>query len=241
MSIAEKLAIVAENVPKVYKAGQDELWDGIVYEERTNYTQQFKDWQMEYIRPPQKITPVTVGSANQMLRGNTLLKKVESEYFDFSQLATGTSNQEGFHYTFYGCSALEEVEDVGIGVSNSIYSFNYTFNGCSQLHTISKLTVADTTKFANAFNACRQLVNLTINGTIGQSGLDLRWSPLSKTSIESVIGALSETTNGLSITLSKAAINSAFGINLDDENTYPEGSEYYTLRHSRDNWTINYG
>lgn len=239
MSIAEKLNTIVENVPKVYKAGHDDLWEGII-NTRENFSMQFKDWQMEYMRPPQKIAPVTVGSANQMLRGNTLLKKVESEYFDFSRLATGTSNQEGFHYTFYGCSALEEVEDVGIGVSNSIYSFNYTFNGCSQLHTISKLTVADTTKFINAFNACRRLVNLTINGTIGQSGLDLHWSPLSKTSIESVIGALSETTSGLSITLSKVAINNAFGINLDDESTYPEGSEYYTLRHSRDNWTINY-
>ena len=30
------------------------------------------------------------------------------------------------------------------------------------------------------------------------------------------------------------------GININDETTYPVGSEFYTLRHSKDNWTFSY-
>jgi hypothetical protein len=40
--------------------------------------------------------------------------------------------------------------------------------------------------------------------------------------------------------LSKAAVNNAFGIDVDDASTYPEGSEYYNLRYSKSNWTFNY-
>lgn len=240
MSIAEKLTTIAENVPKVYEAGQDELWDGIVYDERKDYAQQFKGWQIEHMRPKNKITPVTVGSANQMLRGNTLLKEVESKHFDFSQLETGTSNQEGFYYTFYGCSALTTIEDVGIGTNNPICSFNYTFNGCTALQTVAQITVAETTRFSNTFNACRQLVNLTIKGTIGQGGLDLHWSPLSKTSIESVIGALSETTTTQNpdITLSKAAVDKAFETDKGLSNG-SSSADWFTLVGTKKKWTIS--
>ena len=55
-----------------------------------------------------------------------------------------------------------------------------------------------------------------------------------------IISALSRTTTGKTLTLKKTAVNEAFGIDVDDETTYPEGSEYYTLRHSRDNWTFSY-
>ena len=216
MSIADKLTTVAENVPKVYKAGQDDLWRGIL-NTRTNFSQQFKDWQMEYIRPLQKITPVTVGSANQMLRGNALLKVVESAHFDFSQLLTGTSNQEGFYYTFYGCSALEVIEDVGIGESNSIYSFNYTFNGCSKLHTIGKVTVAQTTRYSNTFNGCNALANITFGGTIGQNGLNFQWSPLTHDSIMSIINALADKTTDTSGTNWVVTLGDSMSQLTDDE------------------------
>ena len=191
MTPSEKLVTIAENEPKVYKSGQDEMWRGIL-NDRGNFSQQFKDWQMEYMRPPQKITPVTAGSANQMLRGNALLKVVESAHFDFSQLQTGTSNAEGFYYTFYGCSSLEKVEDIGIGAVNNVYGFGNTFTNCDKLHTIGKLTLAESTRISNAFNRCLSLVNIEFAGTIGQNGLNFQWSPLSHDSLMSIINALAD-------------------------------------------------
>jgi hypothetical protein len=235
MTPAEKVVIIAENVPKVYKSAQDDMWLGIL-NTRANFAEQFKDWQIEYMRPPIKITPVTKGSANQMLRGNKLLKVVESAHFDFSQLLTGTTSQDGMYYTFYNCSALEKIEDVGIGEINVLYGFYNTFNGCSSLHTIEKVTVAETTRLSNVFNNCSALVNITFGGTIGQNGLNLQWSPLSKKSLESVVSCLSTTTSGLSVTLSKSAVNKAFETaeGLADGST---SAEWIALVPK--NWTIS--
>lgn len=243
MSTSDKLVTIAENVPKVHEAGKkvehNKIWNNIT-ETKTNYMRAFYDWQMEYMRPPNKIIPTHNESSNQIFRDNEKLKVIESDYFDFSQKGEGTTAATSYYYTFYNCKALEEIEDIGIGATNSIYQFTRTFYYCNNLHTIEKITVSETTKYSLVFDYCRALTNITFEGTIGQSGLDFRWSPLSKTSIENIINHLSSTATGMSITFSKDAINTAFGIDLDDETTYPEGSEYYILRHSKDNWTINY-
>jgi flagellar biosynthesis/type III secretory pathway protein FliH len=55
-----------------------------------------------------------------------------------------------------------------------------------------------------------------------------------------IITALKRDASGKTLTLKKTAVNTAFGINVDDVTTWAEGSEYYTLRHSKDNWTISY-
>lgn len=227
------------DIESVRKQAQDELWNGIV-EAKTNYTQAFLGWQIEYIRPPIKIVPITTDSFNQTFRGNSKLKIIEADCFDFSQKKEGTTQQTSYYYTFYDCQALEKIEDVGIGITYPIYQFSRTFGNCYLLNTIEKITVAETTKYSNVFNYCHRLTNITFDGTIGQSGLDFHWSSLSKASIENIINHLSSTATGMSITMPKAAINTAFGINVDDISTYPEGSEYYVLRHSKDNWTINY-
>lgn len=119
-------------------------------------------------------------------------------------------------------------------------------NGYRDVFTNSALiTLEFKIKYGIAFNltfaGCTALKNLTIIGEIATSGFDV--SPceeLSSDSIKSIFSALSTTKSGLSITLSKTSVNNAFEIDVDDETTYPEGSEYYELRHSRDNWGINY-
>ena len=96
-------------------------------------------------------------------------------------------------------------------------------------------------QYDNIFAGASALEEITITGTIGQNGFSI--SPcvkLSKDSIKSVINALSTTTSGLTVTLSKTAVNNAFGIDVDDTTTWAEGTEYYELRHSKDNWTISY-
>lgn len=239
MSIAEKLTQIAENEQRVYEAGINKLWNAITDNgKRDSYNYAFSNSGFEYIRPNRKITPIAVLSGGSTFQLAKNLKKVESAYFDFSQKVKGTSTSNGFSYTFYGCSSLEEIEDIGMQAD---YAYNYTFASCKILHTIAKIRADANTLFVKAFDACESLEKITVEGTIGQNGFNVKWSTkLNKASITSIINALSSTTSGLSITLSKTAVNNAFGINVDDETTYPEGSEYYILRHSKDNWTINY-
>jgi uncharacterized protein YcsI (UPF0317 family) len=114
------------------------------------------------------------------------------------------------------------------------------FQNATKLATIRKLMVDEQTGSLTAvFNNANALVNLTMEGVLANS-IDVRWCPLSKESITSVCNVLSSTITGKTVTFKKSAVNTAFGIDVDNEATYPEGSEFYELRHSKDNWTFSY-
>jgi hypothetical protein len=131
--------------------------------------------------------------------------------------------------------------DTKVGIYANKHSIGTMFSNCTNLRVIRKLVLQASTALASAFTNCTALEELNVEGTIGQNGFDVHWSTLlNKASIESIINALSSTTSGLTVTFSKTAVNNAFGINVDDASTYPEGSEYYNLRYSKPKWTFNY-
>lgn len=122
-----------------------------------------------------------------------------------------------------------------INASNAIY-FGYTFFA-AECHTIEKLILSETVPFYHSFGKCSNLVNLTIEGTIGQNGFNVSWSPLSKASLVSIVNALSSTTTGLTVTLRLAAVNTAFETNAGaaDGST---SDEWTALIATKPNWTI---
>lgn len=203
------------------QAGWDEFWDMFQNGgERNSYGSAFARWGAEYIRPKYKIVPTDANSASATFENCVNLKKVEAQYFDFSQKAEGTSNNAGCYYTFNGCSNLAEIEDIGLVPQRNYYS---AFANCYQLKTIAKMGVSENTIFnANTFKSCNSLENLTVDGTIGQNNFNLKDSTkLSKASITSVINALSENREHLEtignpvVTLSKTAVQNAFTIKDD--------------------------
>lgn len=216
----------------------DRFWDDITQRgERVGYATGFARWGSEYIRPNRKIIFSAQNDGSSTFNACKNLRKVEAQYFDFSQKVRGTANSSGMYYTFYSCSALEEIEDIGLPPD---YSYTTTFGNCSSLHTIAAIYVDENTKFeSTAFSNCSSLININIIGTIGQTGLSVRWSTkLSKESITSIINALSTTTSGLSVTLSKTAVNSAF----ETSEGAADGStstEWTTLIAPKSNWTIS--
>ena len=120
-----------------------------------------------------------------------------------------------------------------------MYAYDYAFAWCSKLHTIAKITFNEGVLIRHTFDSLPVLQNLTIDGTIGQNGLDLRWSHnLNQPSILSVISHLSTTTTGLSVTLSKTAVNKAFETSegAKDGNA---SQLWLALITSRPNWTIS--
>lgn len=108
----------------------------------------------------------------------------------------------------------------------------------AKAETIEKFVVNENLRFLRSFDEANYLKNLTIEGTIGQGGLNLSWSPLSKDSLISVVNALSSTTTGLTVTLRLAAVNTAFETTAGaaDGST---SEEWTALIATKPNWTIN--
>ena len=220
------------------KSFYDEFWDLLQnYGNRTNYTNAFKESGFEYFHPKYKVIPTSSeGGLSNVFMYCRKLKKLESEYIDFSQAPRGTYASNGMYYTFCSCSVLEEIEDIGLSPSSS-YSFTFAF--CSKLHTIAKITVDENTMFDNTFASCGSLVNLNIEGTIGQNKFNTQASTkLSKASHISIINALSTTTSGLTVTFSKTAVNNAFETNEGAANG-STSEEWLNLIATKSNWTIS--
>ena len=221
---------------KQYEKGKqaeyDRFWDSCQYN-REEYMQAFLRWTdgmfyTKYDLPPK-------GSVVQMFAYCTVTN-IKQRLLDCG-VKLDLSKATPTNSVFSGARSIALPE---INVSSST-NINYLFESCAKCVTIDKLILPNGGNYTalGCFNGASALSNIIIEGTISTS-IDIHWSPLGKTSIESIFNALSLDTTGIAITLSKTAVNTAFGINVDDETTYPEGSEYYNLRHSKDNWTINY-
>ena len=113
----------------------------------------------------------------------------------------------------------------------STYPLSSTF-AYGKIKTIDKLIVKPELTYSGTYASQTDLVNITIEGTIGQNGLDMSpCTKLSRASIESVINHLSTTTSGLTVTFSKTAVTNAFGSTT--------ASAWTTLVNSKSNWTIS--
>lgn len=204
-----KPADMASGVDAVYEAGKqaeyDAFWDAIQGNgARTNYSRAFAEWSIEYIRPKYKVVPTHVTAFTSTFEQCRQLKKVESQYFDFSQKEQGTSSQ-GYYYTFNACVNLEEIEDIGLVGG---HQYTRTFAYCGKLKKIAKITSNEDTVFSSAFYECKSLEDLTIEGVIGKD-FDVHYSPLTKASIESIMEHLSPTET-FTVTFSQEAVNNAF-------------------------------
>lgn len=220
MSIAEKLITIAENEHKVYEAGKqaerDVFWGGLQNSgTRNNYSRTFfqaaklDDW--FYPKYDFNIS----SSAAEMFRGATC-----STGFDLVQRLDDC----GVTMNFTGCSNFQ---------------LAFAWLPVKSLPIINVSGIKNESGIDQAFAGCSALVNLSFAGTLSVKSLNLQWSKkLSKASIESIIGVLSPTTSGLSITLSKTAVDNAFPPIIDGEEIY-DNVDWLSLINDKDNWTIN--
>ncbi len=139
-------------------------------------------------------------------------------------LTIDTKNAKGLGASFEGCTTTNIPT---LDVTNCT-DFGRTFYGASKLETVVLENLSGSATFTNTFTNCSNLVNLSVSGIIGKNGLNLQWSTkLSRDSIVSVVNALSPTTTGLTVTLSKTAVESAFN-----------DAEWDALESTKTNWTI---
>ena len=126
---------------------------------------------------------------------------------------------------FIGC-AMTKIEK-RIIVRNS--KVEGMFNGCKFLREVEGLIVENVGSFKNTFLQCNELVKLPISGEIEADDFNVKdCSRLNNASITSIINALSNTTSGLTVTLSKTAVNNAF-----------TDAEWNTLIATKPDWNIS--
>lgn len=241
MSISDKLTCVAENVRKVFEAGKkmqyDEFWDE--YQnggKRTNYSNAFggTSWTqglLEQIKYPVKFIAETAthqcftkGIFQYLNWGGTTpvdMTDILSK-FDFSdcqRTAMTFSNAYVKNVTLDlgNCDSVDRMfncadaggrtcENVTLKVSSKCKNYNQAFHYCSGL---TEIRFTDGSEIA-------------ANISFQQS------TKLTNASITSIINALSKNTSGLTVTLSKTAVNNAFS---DDE--------WNALVSTKQNWTIS--
>lgn len=247
MSLESKLITVAENQEKVYNAGKDAyydfFWDNFQENgNRVNYICAFGgQWTTETFKPKYPIKPTR---AYMMFFNNQGLGMIVDDFVEFcreNNIILDFSNCVDAQYglaclwgNHFGVLDFSKCTGTS-SLSNLFYSHNYA-NGVKK---IDELIITEATAFhTSTFQQATQLAEITkITGAIGTS-ISLGVCPLNKASIVNVINALSATTTGKTVTFKKTSINTAFGINVDNESTYT--TEWNTLRGSKGNWSFSF-
>lgn len=229
MSIAEKLAKIAENEQAVFEAGvkseYDRFWD--VYQENGNmtyYAYAFAGvgWTQSVFKPKYNIEPVTPTSMFSSSRIVDIRPQTIGVDVDFSKCTS-----------FYYLCSNSTIKYIGVVDCSSAQSasLSYIFSSAKELVSVEKVIMPemDSAGFADkSFENAVKLEHIRIEGVIHRS-TSLRWSPLlSKASMESMINALSDTAEGQTITFSQAAKNNAF-----------TDSEWAELIGTKPNWTFS--
>lgn len=226
-----------DKINVVFEAGKqaeyDAFWDS--YQDngnRTDYANAFsgRGWSESTFKPKYDMT---VTNPYMLFRYCGIKDLGEAIRNSGKRLILDSNN---FQYVFQ-TTELEIID--GIEFAQTPLNYDATFNNSYKLREIKiPLPVTDTTKLS-AFNNCPALEEVRFNGTIGTSTLNLQWSTkLSKASIENIVSCLSTTTTGLTVTLSKVAVNKAFETS-EGANDGTASTEWTTLIGTRSNWTIS--
>ena len=232
----------ASKVDAVYEAGKqaqyDAFWDTIQdFGKRVNYSLALcgDHWTKEFFKPKYPIKPtISMVYCFAYWYGLTGTK----ELIDFREACElDTSNVKITSYAFYDNQLVYAIGIVDLRNADKITT---TFHSARNLAIVEKIILGDNyASFTGMFRNCTALEEVRFEGVISKNDFDVQWSTkLSKASITSIINALSATTSGLSVTLSKTAVNKAF------ETTAGAGdgstsAEWQSLIAPKSNWTIS--
>ena len=245
MSLAEKLTAIAENEKKVHEAGKaegvkseyDRFWDGFQdYGNRNDFAHSFggSAWAADGLLPPKY--PITLRKSYASCQGmfGRFNRPASIDYskplYDLSAVCDKIdfSKVTEANDTFKDARARNISVDLS-GCTKLSYTFSSGDGGSLENITLKVTENLTTIKYAFMYQNFLTNLIFTEDSVIACSGLDLQWSTsLNKTSITSIINALSTTATGKSVTLSKAAVNKAFTTD-----------EWKALTDTRTNWTIS--
>ena len=233
-----RTAEYAEKIDEVYEAGKqaeyDAFWDA--YQDngnRVDYQNCFsgKGWTDVTFKPKYDI----ITQVAYMLFRNCAIHDLGAILRENDKKVI--INHKTLQYTFNSTliTVIDEVEFQQI-----ITTLENTFASSAYFREIrTPIPISEATTFNRTFYSCSALEEVRFDGIIGQNGLDLQWSPnLSWDSIVSIINALSTTTSGLTVTLSKAAVDKAFETSEGANDGSTNSIDWSILADTKTNWTI---
>ena len=237
MSIADKYTtLTTEKIPKVYEAGYekgkseggdptaaydqgvadgkkseyDAFWDAFQQNgTRTSYETAFQDWQGSCFKPKHNLQLVGNYATSQSFR--------RANGFDLKAMTTDrgvafdTSQATRMNSTFIQ-SGIGNIPPLDLSSCTSLaQTFMSLQSGYYATKEIILNNLRESCAFDRTFEGAKYIERLMITGTIGQNGFNVKdCTKLSKASITSIVNALSPSTSGLTVTLSKTAVESAF-------------------------------
>jgi hypothetical protein len=212
------------------QAEYDRFWD--VYQQngnRTDYQGAFYGcgWNNETFKPKYDIKPS--GRCGSLFYDSDI-KGDLVQILENLGISLDLSEVTRFSYGFYYNTLLTRIGAVNLSKTDT--STSYVFADCIALETIDKITVSENTIFSNWFYNCNALKEIRFEGVIGKS-LDIHWSTkLSMMSLASIVGALSKTVTGQSITLPTTA--------RDTYDSATIGGRWDKLVAEYPNWSFKY-
>jgi hypothetical protein len=241
MTTADKLTKIARNMKSVYDGGKEKGFEeGATAQERlfwsdfqengarTAYNNAFQNgWTDEIFQPKYSMLPAT---ASYMFAG-TKIANLKSCLED-NGVVLDTSNATSLDYMFSNATNFTHCPVIS-GVKESY--FTSTFYNCKKLISIDKFILKDdgSQTFSNdCFQHCSELVEIRIEGAIGNN-INFQWSKkLSMMSLASIVSALLKTVTGKTITLPNTARETY------DAATYPGRWDEIVAEYP--NWTFKY-
>lgn len=224
----------APQIPAVYGAGYaagkaqgdgfyDTFWDTYQKKgERTAYSYAFAGggWTDECFKPKYDIAPK--GGCSYMFNTTSIT--------DIKNI--------GVDIDFSGCTdatyllANSDIRTVGVLDMTGVTSLGYVMYNSRSLESIDRFILkADGSNTFNSllsFGYCYALTHCPFEGVIGRGDFDMHWSTrLDRESLTSIINCLSPDTQGLTVTLSKTAVEAAFS-----------ESEWAALTATKPNWQV---
>lgn len=229
MTTSEKLVKVAENRERIYEKGKqaehEEWWDKYLSHPDWIYRFSGRAWSDETFRPTKDLN--VKGFAPNLFAACSITDLVGildecGVTFDTSGI---TSRGDTMFLDAYYLTRAPYID-----LSNTTYSSGASniFSGCQELETVIGLRVNDagTTSLTNAFYNCKKLKNIVIDGVVGVD-FDIRYSPLTRASMENIVSVLSDTETGKTVYFKASAKTNAF----TDE-------EWSELIATKPNWTF---
>lgn len=221
----------ADAVDEVYEAGEkseyDRFWDDFQLDgdgKRKTYLPYFfsgQGWNGRSFKPKHDIICGNNG-ANGLFRQSTImnLKQILIDCGVTLDVSKATSLQYAF-----GFAALTKLPKIDMSSSTN----NDGIFADDPVEEIDEIVVSKKTTFTASSFRCTKLKHMIVTGTIAKNNFNVSsCTLLDKESITSIINALSSTTSGLSVTISKTAKEAAF-----------TADEWSALIAAKTNWTIN--
>ncbi len=235
-----KPSAFAEKVSDVYESGTKAEWSAFwdAYQEngtRTDYSVAFIKtfWNHENLKPKYDIRPT---NANQMFY--MLGYGVDGLTFNLKDLFATAGVELDFSQVtnMNYCFQTSKVTHLGvIDLRGCGSKLDNTFGNTYNMQEIEKVIVCETNTFPSTFSQC-WATKIMFEGVVA-SNLTLGQLRCDKANFENIIGVLSDSVTGKTLTLNLSAVKKAFETSsgANDGNT---SAGWETLVATKSNWTI---